>query len=837
MLANITLCPFASTCALGSTITEIHVVDDGDDTKVQCPAQGSAKDTLPILNLNGIDASGEPSATKLSHLGALPVVFKNGKVSFSEKKLSLDRHPAVVAAIFQFHQLIAQLKQNGQDELPLARIPNEHWCLVAMLVQERDASMTTLVKSIETQLCPVVFGEKKSGNSDILAPGAVEDAVLNIADLHNYGVTLASLRESCGVELDDVPHNLSIQRWEVRDLALLPEDVREVVLKRRQQRQDAHIECARWFQALESETQGQILAGSLKKLKINLARTPAKQKRAEHATAKDIEVNDGVISKKASQVPRGQKSLQTFFVSEKGLEKGDRAQAAPACCSEDKSFYRATFLPFHLRKNTTMYRYEPPKSFDPSELDRVLSRDGQYQQVQDVASSRDAATLYLRQFVSAPRQPMSLRSGMIPDCSIVDGSCSSELDAAELYLLQLRMRPMKLFHFHGSQRPDYWGTWSRKLRGVSARRPFGRDTASLDYDVDSDVEWEAEEEGEDIRSDDDEEDDEEDSDDDVDDEDFDEQHSFIVGDRMLHMGLGEQVLSDDGESGAESDTDEESNFNSEDEVMEEIDPSEEVCNNDMDVDDAAELGSGRRRKACVIDSASSMDPTHHSTLLANDRPKAQFQDEKSRDRLPLRRAKVLPLTPMVIGLIWDRDSSALAVSALDALTVCTIERALPLRVSVAAQDIQPTRPAVRTNLGKCEGTAGTLARKPRDVTDADLNTLIDVVHGSSFGIGRLVELLRPQLAGASKALIERLIHEHAVKEKRPPATRSMWYVNERLVEQLRTSQHTSGIFTDPSLRSGSPVACTIAFAGVSGMAKTEESSVKRQRVGEAIDAS
>ncbi|KAJ2414593.1 hypothetical protein GGI10_002277 [Coemansia sp. RSA 2530] len=268
-------------------------------------------------------------------------------------------------------------------------------------------------------------------------------------------------------------------------------------------------------------------------------------------------------------------------------------------------------------------------------------------------------------------------------------------------------------------------------------------------------------------------DDEEDSDVDVDDEDFDEQHSFIVGDRMLHTDLGEQTLSDDGESGAESDTDEESNFNSEDEVMEEIDPSEEVCDNDMDVDDSAEPGSGRRRKVCVADSTSSMDPTHHSTLLANDRPKPHAQDEMNRDRLPLRRAKVLPLTPMVIGLIWDRSSSAPAVSTLDALTICTVERGLPLRISVAAQDIQPTRSVARTSLGKCEGTAGAPARKPRDVSDADLHTLVGVVHGSSFGIGRLVELLRPQIAGASKALIERLIHEHAVKEKRPPATRSM----------------------------------------------------------------
>ncbi|KAJ2046003.1 hypothetical protein H4S04_005302, partial [Coemansia sp. S16] len=811
-----------------STIARINIVDDDDDND-DTRSLGPAKEThLVPTNNSSIVASGEPSTTKPLPPGALPVVFKNGKVSFSEKKLGLDRHPAVVAAIFQFHQLIAQLKQSSQDGLPLAKIPPEHRCLVAMLIQDRDASVATLVKSIETQLCPVVFGEKRSGNSDILAPGAVEDAILDIADSQNYGVSLASLRERCGIDLDDVPHSLAIQRWEVRDLLLLPEDVREVVLKRRQQRQDAHTECARWFQALDSETQGQILAGTVKKLKTKLPPTPAKLKRAEQSAANETSVSDGALTKKTSQVPRGQKSLQTFFASEKGHDRGDKALVAPTCSAEHKSFYRATFLPFHLRKNTTMYRYEPPESFDPRSVDRVLSHASLRQKAEDISSNKDVSERYLQQFISASRQSLSSRSDITPDCSVVCDSSSSELDAGELYLLQLRKMPMKLFHFHGSQRPDYWGTWSRKLHGVSARRPFGRDTESLDYDVDSDAEWEAEEEGEDLQSEDDDED--EDSDDDADDDDFDEQHGFVVGDRMPHTELGEQSLSECGESGAESDTDEESNFNSEDEVMEEIDASEEVCDNDMDVDDAAEPVSSRRRKAGVIDSALPTDPAHLSTLVTSTRPKPHTHDEKKRDHLPSRRTKVLPLTPVVVGLIWDHNSSATAVSSLSVLTVCAIGPDLPLRVSVAAQDIQPMQPAVRSSLGKCEGSAGTPARKPKDVTDADLYTLVGVVHGSSFGIARLVEILRPQIVGASKALIERLIHEHAVKEKRPPATRHLWYVNELLVEQARASQHTSSI-SGPLLHSGNSV------VSISDMSETKESASKRQRIGEVMDAS
>ncbi|KAJ2828160.1 Chromatin assembly factor 1, subunit A [Coemansia sp. 'formosensis'] len=470
-----------------------------------------------------------------------------------------------------------------------------------------------------------------------------------------------------------------------------------------------------------------------------------------------------------------------------------------------------------------MYRYEPPKSFDPSDVDLALIHASTGHKFNMVAPTKDTSMHYLRQFVSGPRRPLALTSDIIPDCSVVHSGNSSELDAAEIYLLQLRKMPMKLFHFHGSQRPDYWGTWSRKLRGVGARRPFGRDTASLDYDVDSDAEWEAEEEGEDLQSEDD--NDDEDSDDDADDDDFDEQHSFVVGDRMPHSELGDQSLSEDGESGDESDTDEASNFNSEDEVMEEIDSSEEVCDNGMDVDDTTEPISSRRKKAGAFASISSIDPAGPNTNFASARSKSHTHDEKKRDHPPSRRAKVLPLTPVVIGLIWNRDSTTVTIlGALDALTVRAVGSALPLSVSVAAHDIQPAQPTARTILGKCEGAAGALARKSRDVTDADLHSLVGVVHGSSFGIARLVELLRPLIAGASKALIERLIHEHAVKEKRPPATRSMWYVKEQLVEQARTYQQ----------RSGSSVISPIAHVSVSDGSEAEESAAKRQRVGEVI---
>lgn len=56
----------------------------------------------------------------------------------------------------------------------------------------------------------------------------------------------------------------------------------------------------------------------------------------------------------------------------------------------------------------------------------------------------------------------------------------------------------KFLGFHEDHRPPYHGTWSKHSSLVTGRRPFGKDTEYLNYDVDSEAEWEEEdEEGED----------------------------------------------------------------------------------------------------------------------------------------------------------------------------------------------------------------------------------------------------------------------------------------------------------------------------------------------------
>lgn len=64
--------------------------------------------------------------------------------------------------------------------------------------------------------------------------------------------------------------------------------------------------------------------------------------------------------------------------------------------------------------------------------------------------------------------------------------------------------PMRahLLQFHHDIRPPYFGTWQKKSKLVTARRPFGQDTQVFDYEVDSEAEWDIGGPGDSIKGDD-----------------------------------------------------------------------------------------------------------------------------------------------------------------------------------------------------------------------------------------------------------------------------------------------------------------------------------------------
>ncbi|KAJ2316367.1 hypothetical protein IWW51_005650 [Coemansia sp. RSA 2702] len=162
---------------------------------------------------------------------------------------------------------------------------------------------------------------------------------------------------------------------------------------------------------------------------------------------------------------------------------------------------------------------------------------------------------------------------------------------------------------------------------------------------------------------------------------------------------------------------------------------------------------------------------------------------------------------------------------------------MPLYVSVDPADMWEPKNGADGSAGAAEGEAaeGAGTRKGKVITDEDLCVLTNVVHGSSLGMLRLVEELKRLIPGATKAQIERLIHEHAKKEKRPPTTRSQWYVNAELVDRLRSMKLLATPTSDSADSVRAPERSVADFFGAvtnsSASTPAFEHGAKRQRTG------
>lgn len=123
---------------------------------------------------------------------------------------------------------------------------------------------------------------------------------------------------------------------------------------------------------------------------------------------------------------------------------------------------QGTFRPFELKAGMTLAPAVPAgikERFDQPRLDELLHQ-GQL----DVASLRRGLQR---------RGPLSCRRRRLPE----------------------QGPRAKLLQFCENVRPAYWGTWRRRSRTVSGRRPWAKDQ-ELDYEVDSEAEWDDEEPGE-----------------------------------------------------------------------------------------------------------------------------------------------------------------------------------------------------------------------------------------------------------------------------------------------------------------------------------------------------
>ncbi|CAG9808302.1 unnamed protein product [Chironomus riparius] len=244
--------------------------------------------------------------------------------------------------------------------------------------------------------------------------------------------------------------------------------------------------------------------------------------REEEKKKKEMEkIKDEERKKKAAQ------AFTKFFVAKKKNDPqiDDDASKESAECSDVAI---GNFMPFQIHGKMRLaprIRNEISKAQKEC-LDEILKSDG---------SKIDRSKLYIQQLKSVDYVPKSStktwpEEDKDDDIVIVDELEGVGEDIKEDEAHSKIKYRAKLLLFKENRRPAYYGTWRKKSKSITARRPFVQDAKFFDYEVDSDDEWEEEEPGESLHGSDSEKEKEKDDDDYELDDDFFVPHGHLSED-------------------------------------------------------------------------------------------------------------------------------------------------------------------------------------------------------------------------------------------------------------------------------------------------------------------
>lgn len=413
----------------------------------------------------------EEATTPPSKKTRAPLITIRGtRLSLRQRAVGWDRTMPVLKAVLAFQSFL------GEASEPLAAVPTEHLPLIASLAQESDKSAPELAKSIKATVAP-------EGHAAVsLDTKVIQDAISVVADRCNYGIEAPDT---------DIPATLQLWRWEVRDDSLLPDENREKLLARREERILAKGEAQAYFDALPADTRESLVSGK---------KAPRPQPQAPDTPKRD-KLRD---ARRAERQAREDKE-----------EKGKQAQA--------KMF--GSFF----QRPTSKTVDEVPKTdfeatFPPCEYKNIAPINRFYRQVEQSTPQpeRTAADL-LCEFKQAWGQKRHTRPGhrgihpplcvrdvmqVVRESDVLGGNAEEQAKCGLEKLNNPNLVRVKLLQFQTDRRPGWFGTWTRSTNLISARRPFGQDPMALDYNYDSDAEWEEGDEGENVEGVDDREDEE-----------------------------------------------------------------------------------------------------------------------------------------------------------------------------------------------------------------------------------------------------------------------------------------------------------------------------------------
>ena len=159
------------------------------------------------------------------------------------------------------------------------------------------------------------------------------------------------------------------------------------------------------------------------------------------------------------------KKFSSFF--QKQTPSTPTTPTAKVESTEDKPL----FLPFQLKPNQTLtpivQAFVRERFLTPCFDSDIISQN------------EPVNNLYLAHLKSGQIVPHKtgrrIRTSQDPDLDIVENGKKRYIG--------------KLLQFHDNVRPAWFGTWSKKSKAISGRRPLAQDADYLNYEVDSDEEW------------------------------------------------------------------------------------------------------------------------------------------------------------------------------------------------------------------------------------------------------------------------------------------------------------------------------------------------------------
>lgn len=216
--------------------------------------------------------------------------------------------------------------------------------------------------------------------------------------------------------------------------------------------------------ALKEEEKKRKEEEKLKKEEEKERKLEARRLREEEQQRKMKEKQEEMLAKKRKE-ELAAKKFGSFF--QKQCPSVPTTPIAVESSTEDKP----VFLPFQLKPNQTLtpivQSFVKDRFLTPCFDSDINSQD------------EPMNNLYLAQLkgrIIVPHKTgRKIRINRDSDLDIIE-------DGKEL-------RIGKLLQFHDNVRPAWFGTWTKKSKNVSGRKPFAQDSKFLNYEVDSDEEW------------------------------------------------------------------------------------------------------------------------------------------------------------------------------------------------------------------------------------------------------------------------------------------------------------------------------------------------------------